>query len=687
MKRFAIRQAAGFLALIIAPLAWGAPPRKLVYGGSDGFPPYDYLDEKGRPSGFNVELVRSLAREAGVEVEFRLGNWAEMMAEFDAGRIDLMSMVGAPERRSSYSFLFQTWSVRQVMAFRPGRDSYPTRLDQLAGETVALPARSVMHEKLEALAERQRPKFRLTANVVEAASALRTGVATVAIANELTIMIAAARMGESNLVTAPLASRPYYLVTLQRRRPEFAFLIEHFERLKQNGEYARLAEEHLTVRPPLPSWQRVLRYSGAGALVFLAVLLGVMVWNRSLRRRVDDALAKRRLTAEALRSSEERWQLAMRNDGLWDWDAQADEVYYSPRYKEMLGYQEHELPDQPGEWRRWVHPEDLPGVLQQIRDHLERGAPHYQSEYRIRCKDGSYKWVLARGHAVFDNDGKPLRLVGSHTDITEHKKAEASLRERETLLRTIINTEADCVKLLGPGAELLDINPAGLAMIEAGAAEQVLGRSVIPLIAPEYRRAFAALNRRVFQGESGRLEFEIIGLQGARRWLETSAVPLRDTDGRITSLLSVTRDISDRKRVEQELDAARQAADAANLSKSEFLANMSHEIRTPMNGVLGMAALLLETDLSVEQREYARTVEKSGNALLSIIDEILDFSKVEAGKVLSRMRRSIWRAWSAKSPIRWPYRPTGRASNSRCATRSKCRAAWPATPGASARSC
>ncbi|HLF84485.1 MAG TPA: PAS domain S-box protein, partial [Blastocatellia bacterium] len=133
------------------------------------------------------------------------------------------------------------------------------------------------------------------------------------------------------------------------------------------------------------------------------------------------------------------------------------------------------------------------------------------------------------------------------------KRAEDQLVESENHLRTIIGSEPECVKLLAADGTLLQMNPAGLAMTGADSAEQVLGQSVYPIIAPEHRSAFKALNERVFRGESGILQFEIEGLKGTRRWLETHAVPLRNSDDDIVAQLSITRDITLHKRTEEAL--------------------------------------------------------------------------------------------------------------------------------------
>jgi PAS domain S-box-containing protein/putative nucleotidyltransferase with HDIG domain len=148
-------------------------------------------------------------------------------------------------------------------------------------------------------------------------------------------------------------------------------------------------------------------------------------------------------------------------------------------------------------------------------------------------------------------DGQTVLLTIIH-DVTAYKKTEATLLESETRLRAIVESEPECIKILDVEGRLLDMNPAGLRMIEAETFEQVKGKSVLGLVAPEYREAFKALNRRVFADASGELEFEIIGLKGTHRRLETHAVPLRNSAGEIISLLGVTRDITERKKAEEE---------------------------------------------------------------------------------------------------------------------------------------
>ena len=174
-------------------------------------------------------------------------------------------------------------------------------------------------------------------------------------------------------------------------------------------------------------------------------------------------------------------------------------------------------------------------------------------EVTIRGRTFSARVEPLRESVAGGGDGPIVGVMGMAFDITDRRRAEDALRESEARLRTIIESEPECVKLLDAQGRLLDMNPAGLAMVEADSLDVVRGRSIVEIVTPEHRAAFTELHRRVFAGESGTLEFEIIGLKGKRSWMETHAVPLRDASGTIQAALGITRDVSRRKIAERAL--------------------------------------------------------------------------------------------------------------------------------------
>jgi two-component system NtrC family sensor kinase len=169
----------------------------------------------------------------------------------------------------------------------------------------------------------------------------------------------------------------------------------------------------------------------------------------------------------------------------------------------------------------------------------------------------------------------------------DRKRAERELAERETLLRTIIETEPDCVMLLASDGALIDMNSAGLAMIEADSLDQVSGKLFISLILPESRQAFTELTEGVFRGESRMMEYEITGQRGARRFLTTHAVPLRNQAGKIIALLGITRDVTEKKRAEEALRQSEKLAEMGSL-----LAGVAHELNNPLAIVIAHTFLL-----------------------------------------------------------------------------------------------
>lgn len=228
--------------------------------------------------------------------------------------------------------------------------------------------------------------------------------------------------------------------------------------------------------------------------------------------------------------------------------------------------------------------------------------------------------------AIIDKktEGISLQETDSQTSLNQSDAA---------LLRTIVQAEPECVKRVDRSGRLLDMNLAGLAMIEADDLGSVVGVSLFKVVTTEHHTAFQSALDSVFDGNTVRTQMEIIGLRGGRRWVEQNAAPLFDPNDPtvVLELIAVTRDITEQKHYEARLMHAKLAAEAANVAKTAFLANMSHEIRTPMNGVLGMLQVLGATALTEEQARMVHIIQQSGTSLLEILNDILDLSRIEAG--------------------------------------------------------
>jgi PAS domain S-box-containing protein len=262
------------------------------------------------------------------------------------------------------------------------------------------------------------------------------------------------------------------------------------------------------------------------------------------------AALRRRRIEEDLRQSEERYRAVIEQatDGIFLLDADTRRVVESnPAFQRMFGYSAEGLRGTEI-YDLVAHPrENVDATIERTLQQRRRVV----GERKYRRKGGSLLDVEV-GVSVISLAGRDV-ICTIVRDVTERKRAEEALTRSESRLRTIIETEPECVKVLGMDGSLLEMNPAGLSMLEAGSLEQVRGKPVYEYIAPEHRADFVALTKKVLRGGSGMLEFELVGLKGTRSWLETHAVPLRDAQGEISGLLGITRDITERRRAEEAL--------------------------------------------------------------------------------------------------------------------------------------
>jgi PAS domain S-box-containing protein len=213
-------------------------------------------------------------------------------------------------------------------------------------------------------------------------------------------------------------------------------------------------------------------------------------------------VTERKQAEEELRRSRERFELAVAGsqDGLWDWDLKTNEVYYSPRWKSILGYEDHEIRHHLDEWSARLHPDERERVLAANYAHIDGATPYYEYEYRLRHKDGSYRWILARGVALRDAGGKAYRMAGSHVDITEWKGTERALRESEARGRALAESAPGGVVVVdaggavracnGEAARLLGVPAGGLARGSlADLARRAVRRGGRALTEEEFRAA------------------------------------------------------------------------------------------------------------------------------------------------------------------------------------------------------
>lgn len=492
-------------------------------------------------------------------------------------------------------------------------------------------------------------------------------------------------------------------------------------------------------------------------------LIVLPVNKTELHARVEMLLRTRKQSIELdyshnrlIKQNQEQLNLAVKsaNVGLWDWNLETNKVYYSPEWKSQIGFEDNEISNETSEWSSRVHPDDLERCQATITKYIKNPWPDYNLEFRFRHKNDNYIWIYTQASLILNDEGNPLRMVGSHVDITAQKKSESDLKESEKKYRLLFHSnphpmwvydletlnflevnhaavhkygysldeflamnlkdirptedfekldenlrkESDEFSFSGEwrhknknGDILLveiishSINYAGRdarLVLANDITERKLTEDKLKLYTRAIEQSPVSINITDSHGDivyvnsgfsvlSGYTQEEVIGKNprflksgvhsnefymelwetliagkkwsselcnrnkdGKLYWVQATISPVIDSIGRITHFVAVKEDISERKKFVEDLKIAKDKAEESDRLKSAFLANMSHEIRTPMNGILGFTSLLLEPNLSSDDKEdFIKIIHQSGKRMLNTVTDLVEISKIEAGIV------------------------------------------------------
>lgn len=378
---------------------------------------------------------------------------------------------------------------------------------------------------------------------------------------------------------------------------------------------------------------------GLGLLASLLAGAGLLVWNIRSRRRSE----------AALRSSEERLRLALEGsqDGLWDWDTVTGRNIVDERWCSMLGYTKQEIREHIDQWTELVHPEDLPVISAAHQECVEGHTSHFAGEFRMRTKDGDWKWILGRGTVVERGaDGRPLRLTGTHKDISRQKATEQALQtavaaaeNARDRIDVILKSISDGLIVTDTGNRVQLINEAAQRLLgvdgQAGVDRAVESLLELPAYADQLAQTWKL-------GQAPPPQDLELHQQGELRVIESRTTLVRNPKGDQAGVITILQDVTRMRDMDR--------------MKSEFISTAAHELRTPLAAILGFTELLLQGNFdSTQQREFLTIIEGRAETLTQIVDDLLDLSRIESGRLMA-LDRSLCTLDAIVIPLVAQYR-------------------------------
>jgi len=488
-------------------------PLVVVVGGDYNFPPFEYLDKNGNPTGYNVELTKAVAKEMGFFVSFQLGPWDEVRQQLLDGEIDVIEGLSYSQQRAElYDFSIPHMITYRTIFIKSGNRSIKN-IDDLAGKRVLVQKEDAAHDylrerhfvgKIEAVKTQEEALKKLSLEKYDAA--IVTKMYGLYLRNKH-------KLWNVTAIDYPIEPRKYCFAVKKGNIELLSLFNEGLNQLKATGKYQEIHEKWFGVYED-DSQLKIDIEKAIGLAIPLVLLVGLFaLWNFSLSKQVEKKTTELKLELEEkskLHHELERERNIFISGPVivmkWDLREEGYIEYMSPNINQF-GYSPEQFTSRQLQFKQIIHPEDCERVVNDSKVYIEQHQPFFEQTFRILTANGEPRWLYDFTSVIYDEDGKLADFYGYLLDLSEQKK------------------------------------------------------------------------------------------------------------------------------IEQELIFAKEQAEEANAIKGNFLANMSHEIRTPLNGIIGFTEVLLNMNITGETREFVEIILKAGTNLIQLVNDILDFSKIEEGKL------------------------------------------------------
>ncbi len=601
---------------------WLVDHNRVLIGVDPEFVPFEFIDVDGSYRGMCADFVRLISERTGISMNVVSNlSWNEAVEQAKIRQIDVLPCVGMTEKRKEFlTYSNPHQSFYRVFVTKEGSDIGNTTAD-VEDRRVAVQKNSSHHGFLQDNTNIQPILFETAELGIISVS---KGINDVFIGNENMSGYTINKNGIVNLKMTRLADSVgknlYFAV--RNDWPELVTIINKGLASISEKEREAIKQKWIAVRIE-KEMDYVFLFKVIGGILVIGLILGL--WNEQIRRqrkKLQESEGKYRALVESL---EEEYF-------FYSHDQQKNITYISPSFEKILGYPTSEMSV---DFTSILTENPINLEITKITDLCLQGKPQSANIVEVFHSDNSRRWLEIYKVPTYDKRGKVLAIETIAHDITDRLQADVALRESEKRYRSLADNSKVGILQITPDGSTIYANPFMTKMIDAEDPVEVEGRNVIEFVEPSSREIIAKERAKRHQNISSTYELELVSLKGVKKNVMITAAPIMNDDDKLESIISSIIDITDRKKAEGELRSAKNAAEAANLAKSTFLANMSHELRTPLNAILGFSGLMMrDTNLSTEQLSNLESIGRSGEHLLALISDVLELSKIEAGKVI-----------------------------------------------------